>query len=87
MRKRAEPALKESYNRALIAFQIGNYVRAGSELRDLAKNPDLTAEQKQAVENLLAESLRAAPEPAVATSPATASPSDKTNSPFQPPIR
>ncbi len=83
----AEGALKESYNRALIAFQIGDYTRTASELRDLARNPDLTPEQKQAVENLLAQSLRAAPESAVATSPATATPSNNTNSPLQPPIR
>jgi hypothetical protein len=83
----AEQSLKESYNRALVAFQIGDFARASSELRDLAKNPDLTPDQKQAVENLLAQSLRAAPESAVATSPATATPSSKTNSPLQPPTR
>jgi hypothetical protein len=83
----AERSLKESYNRALIAFQIGDYTRAGSELRELAKNPDLTSDQKQAVENLLAQSLRAAPESAVATTPATATSSSKTNSPLQPPTR
>ncbi len=58
----AELALKESYNRALIAFQIGDYARAVSELQDLAKTPDLNPEQKQAVQDLLAETLKAAPE-------------------------
>jgi hypothetical protein len=83
----AEQSLKEIYNRALVAFQIGDYTHAGSELRELAKLPNLTPEQKQAVENLLAESLRASPESAVATSPATSAPSTETNSPLQPPIR
>jgi hypothetical protein len=82
----AERALKESYNHALIAFQIGDYTRAGSELRELAKTPKLTPEQKQAIENLLAESLRAAPEPAIAASP-TAIPSTMTNAPLVAPIR
>ena len=83
----AKQSLAESYNRALIAFQTGDLTRASNELRDLDRNPDLTPNQKQAVENLLAQSLRAAPEPAVATSPAAATPSSKTNSPPQPPIR
>lgn len=67
----AELALKESFNRALIAFQIGDYARAVSELRDLAQLPDLTAGQKQAVQELLSETLKAAPELALTNSVVT----------------
>ena len=77
----AELALKESYNRALIAFQIGDYARAASELQDLAKIPDLTPEQKQAVQDLLAETLKLAPELAAKNSAATGGASAKTDTP------
>jgi tetratricopeptide (TPR) repeat protein len=58
----AELALKESYNRALIAFQIGDYARAVSELDDLAATPDLTPAQRQAVKELNAKALKLAPD-------------------------
>jgi hypothetical protein len=58
----ADLALKESYDRALIAFQIGDYARAVSELKDLAETPDLNPQQKQAVQDLLMETLKLAPE-------------------------
>ena len=58
----AEQVLKESYNRALIAFQIEDYASAVTELDDLAVSPDLTPEQRQAVKDLLATALKKAPE-------------------------
>jgi hypothetical protein len=61
----ADMALKESYDRALIAFQIGDYPRAVSELDDLARSPDLTTAQQQAVKDLLAKALTKAPDLAV----------------------
>jgi len=48
----ADQALKESFDAALIAFQIGNYARAASELRLLVKTPGLTREQERAVQYL-----------------------------------
>ena len=57
----ADMALKERYDRALIAYQIGDYARTVSELQDLAELPDLNPQQKQAVQDLLAETLKAAP--------------------------
>jgi len=59
---KADMALMESYNRALIAFQIGDYARAVSELDDLAATPDLTPAQQQGVKDLLAQTLKMAPE-------------------------
>ncbi len=59
----AGQALKEGYDAALIAFQIGDYDRVVSELKVLLENPDLTPEQKQAVQDLLAQTSKAAPEP------------------------
>ncbi len=56
----ADMALKESYNRALIAFQIGDYARAASELRDLS-GTGLTPEQERAVQGLLIQTMRLAP--------------------------
>jgi hypothetical protein len=77
----AELALKESYNRALIAFQIGDYPRAVSELQDLAKTPDLTPEQNRAVQDLLTETLKAAPELAATNSAAAGPGSAKPDAP------
>jgi hypothetical protein len=62
----ADQALKESYDAALIAFQIGDYPRAAAELRLLARTPGLTGVQKGAVQRLLAQVLKAAPELAAA---------------------
>lgn len=84
----AELALKESYNRALIAYQIGDYARAVTELEDLANTPDLTAEQRQAVKKLLAQAKKQAPattptqpvvDPAKLTTPAAV---DTPDAPF-----
>ncbi len=58
----AGQALRESYDSALVAIQIGDHDRAVNELKALAENPDLTAEQKRAVRDLLAHSLKAAAE-------------------------
>ncbi len=58
----AAQALKESYDSALIAVQIGDYERAVTELIALVESSDLTAEQEQAVRDLLEEALTAAPE-------------------------
>jgi hypothetical protein len=57
----SDMGLKETYDRALIAFQIGDYARAADELRDLAANPDLNPAQKKAVAELLAQTLKLAP--------------------------
>jgi tetratricopeptide (TPR) repeat protein len=65
-------ALMESYNRALIAFQIGDYARAVTELDDLAATPDLTPAQQQAVKDLLAKALKMAPELAASHAAAAA---------------
>lgn len=78
---KSDPALKESYDRALIAFQIGDYSTAVNELDDLALTPDLTTQQVRAVDELLAKSLKMAPdtprapkpEEAAQSVPATAS--------------
>jgi hypothetical protein len=77
----ADLALKESYNRSLIAFQIGDYPRAANELQDLAKTPDLAPEQKRAVQKLLAETLKAAPELAAGNSAAAAAGSVRADAP------
>jgi hypothetical protein len=53
---------KETYDRALIAFQIGDYARAARELQDLAGNSKLTSTQKEAVQNLLMQTLKLAPD-------------------------
>lgn len=68
----AGQALKESFDAALIAFQIGDYARSVRELYALARNPDLTAEQKQAVQDLFAEILKLAPETATEAAAAAA---------------
>ncbi len=77
----ADLALKESYNRALIAFQIGDYPRAVSELQDLAKTPELTPEQKRAVQDLLTETFKAAPALAATNSAAAGPGSAKPDAP------
>ena len=69
---KADMALMESYNRALIAFQIGDYPRAVTELDDLAGAPDLTPAQQQAVKDLLAQALKMAPELAASNAAAAA---------------
>ena len=69
---KADMALMESYNRALIAFQIGDYARAVTELDDLAAAPDLTPAQQQAVKDLLAKALKMAPDLAASHAAAAA---------------
>jgi hypothetical protein len=74
---KGELALKESYNRALIAFQIGDYARAVSELDDLVGTPELTPVQHRAVRDLLAKTLKLAPELAASQAiTATAKPAE-----------
>lgn len=69
----ADAALKESFDSALIANQIGDYARAVRELEALANTPDLTSEQKQAVQDLLTEALKKASDLAATnTTPAAA---------------
>jgi len=68
---RASQALKESYDSALVAVQIGNYDRAVDELRALAENSELTTEQQKAVQDLLAQALKEAPELAPGAGPGT----------------
>jgi hypothetical protein len=82
----ADLALKESFNRALIAFQIGDYTRALSELQDLAANSDLTPRQKQAVQDLLAQTLKAAPELAATNSALAAAVAGKAGAVSQFPV-
>jgi hypothetical protein len=79
---RADQALKEGYDSALIAFQIGNYARAVTELEMLAESPDLNSEQHQAVRKLLAQTLKAAPELSATNSAAAASANAKTETPL-----
>ena len=69
---KADMALMESYNRALIAFQIGDYARAVTELDDLAATPDLNPAQQQAVKDLLAKALKMAPDLAASHAAAAA---------------
>jgi hypothetical protein len=79
----ADMGLKESYDRALIAFQIGDYARAASELRDLAGIANLTSPQKQAVENLLLQTLKLAPDLAATSAGGTAAGTPMANGPGQ----
>jgi predicted Zn-dependent protease len=65
----ADQGLRETYDRALIALQIGDYSRAFSELQALADAPDLSPQQKQAVHDLLAKTLKLAPELAKTNAP------------------
>jgi hypothetical protein len=58
----AGQALKEGYDAALVAFQIGNYSRVLAEIDLLEESTDLTAEQKQAMQELKTRALAAAPE-------------------------
>ncbi len=58
----SEMALKESFSRAIIAFQIADYPTAMTELEGLAATPGLTPEQVQAVRELMAQTLKLAPE-------------------------
>jgi hypothetical protein len=78
---KADMGLKESYDRALIAFQIGDYARAVSELDDLAATPDLSLSQQEAVKDLLARTLKLAPDLA-ASHAATGRPATKPTSEF-----
>lgn len=82
----ADPALKESYNRALIAFQIGDYARAISELQDLAGTSNLTSAQQQAVKTLLLQTLKLAPDLAATNGAATAPGTRNTHTPGQFPL-
>jgi hypothetical protein len=70
----SDMGLKESYDRALIAFQIGDYARAASELQDLADNSHLTTPQKEAVQNLLMQTLKLAPNLAATNTVSAAKP-------------
>jgi hypothetical protein len=70
----SDMGLKESYDRALIAFQIGDYARAASELQDLAENSHLTTPQKEAVQNLLMQTLKVAPNLAATNTVSAAKP-------------
>ena len=58
----SDMGLKESYERALIAFQTGDYSRAARELQNLAGNSKLTSPQSEAVQNLLMQTLKVAPD-------------------------
>ncbi len=78
-------ALRQSYDRALAAFQIGDYARAYRELHDLAANSKLTESQRQAVEGLSLQTLRLAPGLAASTQAGTSAPGPKTNTPVQSP--
>ncbi len=68
----ADPAVKETYGRALIAYDIGDYERAFSELNDLRAGGGLDQAQLQAIDELLGKTTTAAPE--LATNNAAASP-------------
>ncbi len=74
----ADPAVKESYARALIAYDIGDFDRAWAELVDLANSGTLTDQQLEEVKTLLGNTTNAAPGLAtnLAASPLAASGSD-----------
>lgn len=57
-----DPALQESIARAEIASRIGDYTKAVAEIADIADSPQLTAEQKNVVQRLLAEARRNLPQ-------------------------
>ncbi len=57
----ADPAVKESYARALIAYDIGDFDRAWAELVDLANTGTLTGQQMEEVKTLLGNTTNAAP--------------------------
>jgi len=80
----ANMALRESYNRALIACQIGDYANAVTELDDLSATPDLTPAQRQAIKDLLAQALKMAPE--LASRAATAADAGQPQTPPQFPL-
>ena len=62
--------VKETYSSALLAYKIGDYAAAATGLETLATNAVLTAQQKLAVEDLLAKARQmlapAQPSPPVA---------------------
>ncbi|HEY5912984.1 MAG TPA: hypothetical protein VJA21_20530 [Verrucomicrobiae bacterium] len=68
----ANPALKETFARALIAYDIGDYDRAFTELNDLGNLSGLNADQVKAVKELLAKTVKAAPQLATSNALATA---------------
>jgi hypothetical protein len=78
-------ALRETYDRALIANQIGDYPRALAELQDLAANTTLNPRQQQAVQDLLAQIKKAAPD-LVATNALLASAAIKPEPPAEFPL-
>jgi hypothetical protein len=80
----ADMALSESYNSALIACQIGDYASAATTLDGLAARPDLTPAQRQAIKDLLAQVLKAAPE--LASRPATTADAGQPQAPPQFPV-
>jgi hypothetical protein len=65
----AATALRESYDRALTAFQIGDYARVAHELHDLSDTSNLTVPQKEAVQNLWMQTLNLAPSLAATNKP------------------
>lgn len=69
----ADPALKETFARALIACEIGDYARALDELNDLSAAAGLTPRQSQAVRDLSAKAKAAAPQVAVSNAVPAAS--------------
>ena len=57
--KTAEPATQSSADKAVAAIKASDYPAALSELGTLAKNAKLTPEQKQAVNDVLAQVQKA----------------------------
>ncbi len=58
----ADAAVKRSLRRAMAAYRIEDYTGTRNELRGLESNADLTADQRRAVQDLLSELDKFAPE-------------------------
>ena len=64
----ADPAVRESFERAKAAYEIGNYPSVLAELQVLATNAQLNWQQKYAVQALLDKTPRNAPSSSAAPS-------------------
>ncbi len=57
--KSSEPVTQNSVDKTVAAIKSGDYATAASELKSLASNAKLTPEQKQAVNDVLAQVQKA----------------------------
>ncbi len=70
----ADAAIKRSLRRAMAAYRIEDYAGTRTELQGLESNADLTADQRQAIHDLLAELEKFTPE--LPTGPMPEAPAD-----------